>query len=148
MSAVVLGKRVCQNDCAQPASTKRPKQHMNPSQPTNTKRKADAASEQASSGKRAKRSADNAVNTAPPQNNVNHTFTENTASREIKTQPAPTTPSDSKWLVVLFILQMIIRTDKHACSQRKVLWRVHNILTSYYYFYLISGQHSKRGQSG
>ncbi|KAJ1895943.1 hypothetical protein LPJ66_004285 [Kickxella alabastrina] len=67
---------------------------MNASQPTNTKRKADAASEQAPSGKRAKRSADNAVNTAPPQNNVNRIFTENTASREIKTQPAPTTPSD------------------------------------------------------
>ncbi|KAJ1897818.1 hypothetical protein LPJ66_003135, partial [Kickxella alabastrina] len=48
----------------------------------------------ASSGKRAMRSAGNAVNTAPPQNNVNRIFTENTASREIKTQPAPTTPSD------------------------------------------------------
>ncbi|KAJ1935000.1 hypothetical protein GGF37_006161, partial [Kickxella alabastrina] len=88
-------KRVRQNDCAQPVTAKRQKRQMNASQPTNTKRKAAAASKQAPPGKRAKRNADTAANSAQPQNNRKRVYKKKAAPRQSKAQPVPITPSDS-----------------------------------------------------
>ncbi|KAI7819760.1 hypothetical protein BX661DRAFT_189805 [Kickxella alabastrina] len=88
-------KRVRQNDCAQPVTAKRQRRQMNASQPTNTKRKAAAASKQAPPGKRAKRNADTAANSAQPQNNRKRVYKKKAAPRQNKAQPVPITPSDS-----------------------------------------------------
>ncbi|KAJ1940103.1 hypothetical protein GGF37_004121, partial [Kickxella alabastrina] len=80
---------------AQPVTAKRHKRQMKSSQPTNTKRKAAAASKQAPSGKRARKTADTVANAAQPQNNRKRVYKKKATPRQNKTQPVPITPSDS-----------------------------------------------------